>query len=117
MARLIVEAEATGGTGVSSGVAKPGNSDPLHVVVSVTRAAGAPRTGLASASFQVDAPVVGPGGAGVTIASVDEPRPGLYRVEIVPIPGETWKLGRYIFWVAVGAGSDKGQTVCSVLVD
>ena len=117
MARLIVEAEATGGTGASSGVAKPGNQLPLYVVVSVTHGNGTAQTGLRSANFQVEPIIVAPGGGGVTIAQVGQLQSGVYLVEIVPITTVTWQLGRYIFWVAVSHGTDHGQTVCSVFVD
>ena len=117
MARLIVEAEATGGTGASSGVAKPGNQLPLYVVVSVTHGNGTAQTGLSSANFQVEPIIVAPGGGGVTIAQVGQLQSGVYLVEIVPITTATWQLGRYIFWVAVSHGTDHGQTVCSVFVD
>jgi hypothetical protein len=117
MARLIVEAEGTGGTGASSGVAKPGDQSPLYLIVSVTRTSGTAVTGLTGADFQVDPVVVAPGGAAVTIHRVGEPHPGLYFVEVVPIPAGTWKLGRYIFWIAVRTGTSRGQTVCAVFVD
>jgi hypothetical protein len=117
VARLVVKAEATGGTGASSGVAKPGNQFPLYIVVSVTHSNGAPRNGLTAADFRVDPIVVGPGGGNVTIARVIEPQPGAYLVEVVPIAAATWQLGRYIFWVAVAHGAGQGQTVCSVVVD
>jgi hypothetical protein len=117
MARLIVEAEATGGTGVSSGVAKPGNQDPLYVVVSVTHGNGTPQTGLSITNFRVQPMVVAPGGGGVTIAQVGELHPGAYLVQVVPITTATWQLGRYIFWTAASHGTDHGQTVCSVFVD
>src|SRR6266581_996333 len=95
MARLIVEAEATGGTGASSGIAKPGNQFPLYIVASVTHANGAPRNGLSAADFRVVPIIVAPGGGEVTIARVIEPQPGAYLVEVVPIPAATWQLGRY----------------------
>jgi hypothetical protein len=117
MARLIVEAEATGGTGVSSGVAKPGNQFPLYIVVSVTHGNGTPQTGLSSTNFQVQSIIVAPGGANVTIAQVGELQAGVYLVQVVPITTATWQLGRYIFWAAVSHGTDHGQTVCSVFVD
>ena len=116
MARLIVEAEGTGGEGESSGVARPNNRDNLYLVVSVTNNYGTPRTGLTAANFQVDPIIVAPGGGAVTIATVSERQPGTYLLEVVPIPAATWQLGRYIFWIAVAAGSSKGQTVSSVFV-
>ncbi|MGE5291892.1 MAG: hypothetical protein ACM3ML_32845 [Micromonosporaceae bacterium] len=117
MARLIVEAEATGGTGASSGIAKPGNQLPLYIVVSVTHGNGAPRIGMSGTDFRVESIIVAPGGGYVTIAQVAELQPGVYLVEVVPITNATWQLGRNIFWVAVTYGAGQGQTVCSVFVD
>jgi hypothetical protein len=117
MARLIVEAEGTGGEGESFGVARPNTRDKLYLVVSVSNNnGGTPRTGLTAGNFQVDPIIVAPGGGAVTIANVGEAHPGAYLLEVVPIPAATWQLGRYIFWIAVVAGSSKGQTVCSVFV-
>lgn len=117
MARLVVEAEGTAGTGASSGVAKPGNQLPLHLVVSVTRSTGVPVTGLGAANAQVEPIIVAPGGANVTIARMIEPQPGTYLVEVVPIPAGHWQFGRYLFWIALTAGGNRGQTVCAVFVD
>src|SRR5262245_46870358 len=111
MARLIVEAEGTGGEGASSGVARPGNRDKLYLVVSVTNNSGTPRTGLTAGDFQVDPIIVAAGGGAVNIATVSERQPGTYLVEVVPIPAATWELGRYIFWIAVTSGLNKGQTL------
>jgi hypothetical protein len=116
MARLVVEAEGTGGEGESFGVARPNTRDKLYLVVSVSSNNGTPRTGLTAGNFQVDPIIVAAGGGGVNIANVGEPQPGAYLLEVVPIPAATWQLGRYIFWIAVTAGSNKGQTVCSVFV-
>jgi hypothetical protein len=46
-----------------------------------------------------------------------EPRPGTYLVDVVPIPAGTWKLGRYLFWLAVTSEAKRGQAVCAVFVD
>jgi hypothetical protein len=116
MARLIVEAEGTGGEGASSGVARPGNSDRLYLVVSVTRTSGVPSVGLAAADFRVEPIIVAPGGAAVDISNVSEQQQGVYLVEVVPIQGAVWQLGRYIFWIAVTGGANQGQTLASVFV-
>jgi len=117
MARWIVEAEGTAGTGASSGVAKPGNQLPLHLVVSVTRSTGTAVTGLTSADFQIEPIIVAPGGVLVTIDRAIEAQAGVYLVEVVPIPAGTWQLGRYIFWIALQKGNNHGQTLCAVFVD
>lgn len=97
-------------------IAAPGNNAANYVVVSVTDAAGVPVTGLAAANFTVTALIVGPGGALVNISSVTSSG-GFYIVRVVPIAGQTWKSGVYIFGVAVTRGSDHGQSLCSVLMD
>jgi hypothetical protein len=112
MARLIVEAEGTAGTGASSGVAKPGNQLPLYLLISVTRSSGLPVTGLTAQNVEVDPIIVAPGGAAVTITSMGEPKPGTYLVQVVPIPAGAWRLGRYLFWLAVKSGANHGQTLC-----
>jgi hypothetical protein len=117
MARLIIEAEGTAGTGASSGVARPGNQLPLYLVVSVTRSSGVPVTGLGAQNVRVNPIIVAPGGALVTISQMIEPEPGTYLIDVVPIPAGTWQLGRYLFWLALTSGTNRGQTVCAVSVD
>jgi hypothetical protein len=53
----------------------------------------------------------------VTISRMIEPQPGTYLIEVVPIPAGMWQLGRYLFWLAIKSGSNRGQTVCAVFVD
>jgi len=99
-------------------IAAPGNRQPNYVEVSVTNSQGEPRTGLAAANFKVDPMIVGPGGALVDITQVAAGRlPGFYHLNILPIKTETWKAGTYILAVAVNSGTDKGQTLTSVLMD
>jgi hypothetical protein len=116
MARLIVEAEGTGGEGALFGAARPGNSGPLYLVVSVTRTSGVPIGGLGAADFRIVPIMVAAGGALVDISSLSERQPGAYLVEVVPIPNAVWQSGRYIFWIAVTSSANQGQTVASVFV-
>lgn len=114
MARLIVSALS------EDTIAAPGNTQPNYITVSVSEdATGAPVSGLAAANFKVDPMIVGPGGALVNIASAAESTriPGFYFVNVVPIKGQTWKSGVYIFAVAVTHGHDKGQCLASVQMD
>lgn len=112
MARLIVVAFS------EDTVAAPGNRQPNYIEVSVTDGNGEPVTGLAAANFKVDPMIVGPGGALVNITGVVAGRlAGFYHVEVVPINTQTWKAGVYIFAVAVQRGTDKGQTLGTVLMD
>ena len=99
-------------------IAAPGNRRTNYIEVSVTNGQGEPKTGLSVTNFKVDPMIVGPGGALVDITRVAAGRlPGFYHLEVLPIQTETWKAGVYIFAVAVANGSDKGQTLASVLMD
>lgn len=98
-------------------IAAPGNTSRNYIVTSVTDAVGVPVTGLTTANFAVTALIVGPGGALVNISSVTSAAAGFYIVQVVPISGQTWKSGVYIFGVAVTRGSDRGQSLASVLMD
>ena len=99
-------------------IAAPGNRLNNYITVSVTDANGVPITGLTARNFKVDAMIVGPGGALVTITSVTAGRlPGFYIVNVVPIGTNTWKSGVYIFAVAVKRNADQGQCLAKVLLD
>lgn len=112
MSRLIVSAMS------EDAIASPGNRQPNYIVVSVTSNEGVPVAGLAAANFKVDPMIVGPGGALVNITRVSAGRlPGCYFMDVVPIRAETWKAGVYIFAIAVERGTDRGQTLATVLMD
>jgi hypothetical protein len=112
MARLIVDAVS------EDSIAAPGNRQPNYIIVSVTDVNGVPVTGLNSSNFQVQALIVGAGGALVNVTSViNAALPGFYLVNVVPINIETWKSGVYIFGVAVERTGDQGQTLAAVLMD
>jgi hypothetical protein len=99
-------------------VAAPGNREPNYIVASVTDGNGVPVNGLTAANFNVDAMIVGPGGALVDITRVAPGRlPGFYLVDVVPIRTETWKSGVYIFAIAVNSGADKGQALATVAMN
>lgn len=112
MARLIVVAFS------EDTIAAPGNRQVNYIEASVTDANGEPALGLGAGNFKVDPMIVGPGGALVNIVRVVAGRlPGFYHIEVVPINVQTWKAGVYIFALAVQRGSDKGQTLATVLMD
>ncbi len=112
MARLIVHALS------EDTIAAPGNRQANYIVVSVTDATGTPVTGLGIPNFMIDPVIVGPGGALVDVTGVTVGRlPGVYLVFVVPIAGQTWKAGVYIFAVSVNRGLDHGQNLCSVMMD
>src|SRR3990167_7963223 len=104
MARLIVNALS------EDTIAAPGNTNTNYIVVSVT--------GLGIANFAVTPIIVGPGGStGSTSSVTGGSLPGTYLVRVIPTAGQTWKAGVYIFAVAVTSGANRGQNLCSVLMD
>ena len=112
MARLIVTAFS------EDGIAAPGNRLSNCVIVSVTDIDGAPVAGLGVPNFKVNPVIVAPTGTLVNITGVESVRlPGFYLINVVPIGTAVWKAGVYIFAVAVERGSDKGQTLATVLMD
>ncbi len=112
MVRLIVVALS------EDTVAAPGNRLSNYICVSVTDTNGNPISDLTADNFKVDPMVTAPGGAVVNISTFFPGRlPGFYHLNIVPADMKTWKMGVYIFAVAVQKGNDKGQTLASVLMD
>lgn len=112
MARLIVVAFS------EDTIAAPGNRQPNYIVLSVTDVNGVPVTGLGPANFKVNPMIVGPGGALVNIVNAyGGIFPGFYHINVVPIGTQTWKAGVYVFAVVVEKGTDKGQTLATVLMD
>jgi hypothetical protein len=103
--------------GASPVNAAPGNSNNALLLISVTDQDGAAESGLGVSNFEVDATIVGPGGALVDITRADESpyAPGFYILEIVPTTYQggqyTWVTGVYLFSVTVERGADRGQTV------
>ena len=99
-------------------IAAPGNAQRTYVIVSVEDATGNPVTGLAASNFMLGTEIVGPGGSTSSIQSVSNGKlPGIYLLSVIPLAGQTWKSGVYIFSVAVTRGADKGQALCSFLMD
>ncbi|HEY9596646.1 MAG TPA: hypothetical protein V6C65_28625 [Allocoleopsis sp.] len=112
MARLIVAAFS------EDTIAAPGNRQPNYIIASVTDINGVPVTGLGVSNFKVDPMIVGPGGSLVNITGVSPGRlAGFYHINVVPMETQTWKAGVYIFAVAVERGTDRGQTLATVLMD
>jgi hypothetical protein len=112
MALLIVQAAS------EDTIAAPGNRNPNYIVVSVTDSNGKAVQGLTNTNFKVDPMVVGPGGSLVEVTSVTGGRiAGFYFVNVVPSKTETWRSGGYIFAVVVEANGNRGQALCSVLLD
>lgn len=102
---------------VEDTISAPGNANPTYIVVSVADSNGAGVIGLNQANFKLGSEVVGPGGSISHISSVSTVNPGIYTLKILPLSGQTWKSGVYIFSVAVVNGTYKGQTLCSCLMD
>lgn len=112
MAKLTVKAIG------EDGLASPGNSSILHIVVSVTDANGVGVAGLAIANFALGSEIVGAGGSTSHIDTVSNGKlTGTYLLKALPLAGQTWKAGVYIFSVNVTSGANHGQTLFSFLMD
>lgn len=99
-------------------IAAPGNTQPTYIVVSVQDVNGLGVTGLTGSNFTIGSEIVGPGGSTSHIDSVSNGKiQGTYLLKILPLAGQTWKSGVYIFSVAVTQGANKGQSLCSFLMD
>ncbi len=100
------------------GMASPGNANNLYIIVSVTDTNGAGVARLAIGNFAIGSEIVGPGGSTCHIGSVANGKlTGTYLLNVLPYEGQTWKGGVHIFSVNVTSGADKGQTLCSFLMD
>jgi hypothetical protein len=112
MAKLYVTAVA------EDTVANPGNATNSYIVVSVEDSNGAGFGGLAAANFTLGSEIVGPGGSTSSISSVSNGKlTGTYLLKIIPLAGQTWKSGHYIWSVAVTSGVNRGQCLCTCLMD
>ncbi len=99
-------------------IASPGNANNLYIVVSVEDPNGAPVNALTMANFALGSEIVGPGGSLSHISTVSNGKlPGVYLLKILPLAGQTWKAGVYVFSVAVTHGPDQGRTLCHFLMD
>ena len=99
-------------------IASPGNANNLYIIVSVEDLNGAPVPGLAIGNFAIGSEIVGPGGSISHINTVTNGKlPGVYLLQVLPLAGQTWKAGVYIFSVAVTRSADHGLTLCSFLMD
>lgn len=112
MAKLFVSAAG------EDTIAAPGNANSTYIIVSVEDLTGMPVTGLTAANFQLGTEIVGPGGSTSSIQSVMNGKlPGVYLLKVIPLAGQTWKSGVYIFSIAVTHGPDRGQTLSTFLMD
>jgi hypothetical protein len=99
-------------------IASPGNANNLYIIVSVEDPNGVAVSGLAIGNFAIGSEIVGPGGSTSHINTVSNGQlPGVYLLRVLPLAGQTWKAGVYIFSVAVSHGADHGVTLCSFLMD
>jgi hypothetical protein len=99
-------------------IASPGNANNLYIIVSVQDSNGVAVPGLAIGNFALGSEIVGPGGSTSHINTVTNGKlPGVYLLQVLPLAGQTWKAGVYIFSVAVTRGADHGITLCRFLMD
>src|ERR1700712_172487 len=99
-------------------VASPGNANKLYIIVSVEDLNGATVAGLAIGQFAIASEMGGPGASPSHISTVTNGKlPGVYLLQVLPLAGQTWKAGVYIFSVAATRGTDHGITLCSFLMD
>lgn len=99
-------------------ISAPGNAQATYVVVSVEDVNGNPVAGLTAPNFHLGTEIVGPGGSLSHVSAVTAgTQPGIYRLDILPLAGQTWKSGVYIHSLAVTRGADKGQNLFSFLMD
>ena len=99
-------------------IASPGNALELYIMMSVTNNAGVAVSGLGMSNFNLGTEIVGPMGSISHISSVTNGSvAGIYSMQVLPLAGQTWKAGVYIFSITVTSGSNTGQTLCSVLMD
>jgi hypothetical protein len=106
-------------TATNIATAGVGNSGFVYIVVSVTKS-GQARTGLTRQHVSFDVLLVGPGGYTVvtnpTPHAYWEPRPGYYKIEVVPAANGTWVPGTWTLAVKVAAGNDQGQSLASFTI-
>lgn len=111
MARLVVQALG------NERIADPGDRDESSVLLSVTDANGEPVTGLTAANVKVDAMIVAPFGALVSVVRLwGGSLPGFYRIDLVPAGTYQWRAGEYDIAVAVTQGANKGQALAAFRV-
>jgi hypothetical protein len=112
MAKLYVTAVA------EDSVANPGNATNSYIILSVEDSNGAGLGGLTAANFKLGSEIVGPGGSTSTIIAVNNGKlVGTYFLKLIPLAGQTWKSGYYIWSVAVTSGANHGQCLCTCLMD
>src|SRR5258708_24599183 len=88
-------------------VASPGNANNLYIIVSVEDLNGVAVPSLAIGNFAIGSEIVGPGGSTSHISTVTNGKlPGVYLLQVLPLAGQTWTAGGYIFSVAGTRGTD-----------
>jgi hypothetical protein len=108
VARLRIQAAA------SSGAAEEANKEQLNFTASITDHDADPVKHLRNDAFDLQSPIVGPGGPPVDLGSVAEFAPGVYI--LTAIPHRPWARGTYLYVLTVEHGDDRGQTVIAVTV-
>lgn len=89
-----------------------GSKNPVYIVVSVVDSNGAGVVGLNTSHFTLCSEIVGNGGGYSHISSVSSVNPGVYVLRVLPLSGQSWKQGTYVYSVVVHHGVNRGQTLC-----
>jgi hypothetical protein len=108
MARLRIQAAA------SPGAAEEANKQQLNFAVSITRHDGDAVKDLDAEAFDLQSPIVGPGGPPADIGDVNEFADGVYILSV--FPHRPWARGTYLYILTVEHHDDRGQTVVPVTV-
>ena len=99
------------------GNAVPGNALALNVIVGVTDNKGVGIVKLKITDFLIGCEIVGPGGSTSYISTATIGKlSGTYLLTLLPIAGQNWYAGVYIFSINVTYGTDHGQTIWSSLM-
>lgn len=108
MARLRLHVAA------SPGAAEEANREQLNLTASITDHDGDAVKNLTIKAFDLQSPIVGPGGPPADLGSAAEVSPGVYI--LAAIPRRPWTRGTYLYVLTVEHGNDRGQTVIPVTV-
>jgi hypothetical protein len=97
---------------VENSLSAAGNTNPVYIVVSVVDNNGAGVVDLKASHFTLCSEIIGNCGVYSHISSVSSVNSGVYVLRVLPLTGQTWKAGVYVYSVVVHHGVNRGQTLC-----